>query len=158
MKFRPLTILLMLFLSTAACAKPHQLTWELPILDCDGELLAGSELIEQELVYSFTAMPMPSDTDGPCATVVDHDAPAGALSVAIPATDTSVSLNLQPGQTYFARIRISAYVDGNWSSWSNQIQFTVPYGRPNTIRLSKRGIGQWEYHVLETTELKFFKG
>jgi hypothetical protein len=149
------TALLVLLLSSSAFAKPHQLTYVLPVTDCDGEALAQADLIEQELIYSLVAMSMPSDTDGPCAATADPDAPAGAISVPIPAADTSVVLNLQPGQTYFARIRISAYVNGNWSSWSDQVQFTVPFGRPNKIIMSKRGIGQWEYHVLETTELKF---
>jgi hypothetical protein len=145
----------LLFLPLLAFAKPHQLTWVLPTTDCDGEALAQADLIEQELVYRLAAMPMPSDTDGPCAAARDPDAPAGALSVAVPATDTSTILNLQPGQTYWARIRISAYVNGNWSSWSNQAQFTVPYGRPNVIRLSSSKLGRLEYWELTESKLKF---
>ena len=146
-------VCLMLF-AGCAFAKPHQLTWVWPVLDCDNVTLAQADLLESELIYSLTALPMPSDTDGPCAASVDPDAPAGALSVAIPVTDTSVTLNLQPGQTYFARIRVSAYVNGNWSSWSNQTQFIVPYGRPNVIRLSSSLLGRMEYHLIESTELK----
>jgi len=150
------TAFLALLLCSCALAKPHQLTWVLPIDDCDGGVLTQVDLLEQELVYSQTAMPMPSDTAGPCTGTVDPAAPAGALSVAVPITDTSTVLNLQPGQTYFARIRISAYVNGNWSSWSNQVQFVVPYGRPNVIQLSKSKLGRMEYWEIGKTEMKFF--
>lgn len=152
---KKLLIILMLFVPMLVFAKPHQLTWVLPTTDCDGVELAQADLIEQELIYSLTAMPMPSDSDGPCAATVDPDPPAGALSVAIPATDTAAVLNLQPGQEYWARIRISAYVNGNWSSWSNQAQFTVPFGRPNVIRLSNNMLDRMEYWTIESSELKF---
>lgn len=150
--------LALLLASSLALAKPHQLTWTLPTDDCDGIALTQTDLIEQELIYSLTALPMPSDTDGPCAATVDPDPPAGALSVAVPATDTTVTLNLQPGQEYWARIRISAYVNGNWSSWSNQAQFTVPFGRPNVIRFTNSLLDRWEYYLVETSKLKFSKG
>lgn len=154
MKYVIATLVLLLACGVAE-AKPHQLTYVLPIADCDGVELAQADLIEQELIYSQTAMPMPSDTEGPCAEIVDPDPPAGSLSVAVPATATSVILNLQPGQEYYARIRISAYVNGNWSSWSNQAQFTVPYGQPNVIRLSSNMLDRMEYWVIDTSELKF---
>ncbi len=153
---KSMLVLISLLLCSCAFAKPHQLTWVLPTTDCDDAALPQADLIEQELVYSLTTMPMPSDTDGPCAASVDPDAPAGALSIAVPITDTSTIINLQPGQTYFARIRISAYFNGNWSSWSNQVTFTVPFGRPNVIRFTdSRQIGHWEYTLLETSELRF---
>lgn len=150
-----ISILIMTMLCSCAFAKPHQLTWAQPVTDCDGETLTQANFLEQELIYSLTPMPMPSDADGPCAVVADPEAPAGSLSVAVPATDESTVLNLQPGQTYYARIRISAYVNGNWSSWSNQAQFTVPYGRPNIIRLSSNKLDRMEYWVLTESKLKF---
>lgn len=145
-----------LLIPSEADAKPHQLTYVLPTTDCDGAPLAQADLIEQELIYSQTAMPMPSDTEGSCSEIVDPEPPAGSLSVAVPAIATSVILNLQPGQEYFARIRISAYLNGNWSSWSNQAQFTVPYGRPNVIRLSSNMLDRMEYWEIDASELKFF--
>ncbi|MBW2663724.1 MAG: fibronectin type III domain-containing protein [Deltaproteobacteria bacterium] len=120
--------------------------------DCEGAALAESDLVESELIYSQSPMPMPSDADGVCAPDADPDAPPGSLSVAIPVTDTAVILNLQPGQTYFARIRVSALIAGNWSSWSNQVQFTVPYGKPNVIRLSA-GLIQWESAMISSTRI-----
>ena len=150
-------VILILFAGVAE-AKPQQLSWQHPTDDCDGSALSASDFVEQELIYSQTPMPMPSDSDGPCAPTVDPDGPAGSLSVAVPITDTSVILNLQPGQTYFARSRISSFVSGNWSSWSNQVQFTVPYGRPNVIRMSGSMLDRMEYWLIDTSELKFFGG
>jgi len=135
---------LCLFLTCSiVLAKPHQLTWEWPTTMCPepgetvGAALAEADLVESELIYNTAAMPMPSDAEGSCAEPGDPGAPAGAAVVPIPVTVTSTILNLQPGETYFARMRVSAYVNGNWSSWSNQVQFTVPYGRPNVIRMSQ---------------------
>ncbi len=144
-----------LLASAPANAKPHMLTFEMPTSDCEGGAVTAADLIEAELIYSFTTMPMPSDTDGPCAQVRDPDAPAGSLSVPVPVTDTSVVLNLQPGQQYYARMKVSAFVAGNWSSWSLQAVFTVPYGRPNVIRITGNALGRMEYWLIETSELKF---
>lgn len=141
-------------MSACAFAKPHMLTWEWPTTDCEGLTIVASDLVESELIYSSVPMPMPSDTDGPCAVTADPDAPAGSLSVPIPVTDNTVILNLHPGQTYYARMRVSAYVDGNWSSWSDQAQFTIPYGRPNKIIMSN-GWNQLEYNLLDVSELEF---
>ena len=154
-----ITCLFFGLLASAAYAKPHQLTWTWPATDCDGVTLSSADFIESEIVYSFSPMPMPSDTDGPCAIVVDPDAPASATSVPVPLSNSSIILNLQPGQTYYARIRVSAYVDGNWSSWSNQAEFTVPRGRPNVIRLSDAGfLDRWEFYLVESSALKFSGG
>ena len=117
----------------------------------EGDPLAAADLFESELIYSSFDMSMPSDADGPCAASVDPDPPAGSISVAVPVTVTSIILNLQPGQTYYARIRVSAYLDSNWSSWSNQVEFTVPYGRPNVIRLA--GFLQLQYEEIGVTQL-----
>ena len=131
--------LLVLFALSAcgvAQAKPQVVSWALPTQDCDGIALAQADLMSFELIYSLTEMPMPSDTAGPCGATEDPEAPAGAITVPVPLTETSVLLNLQPGQTYYFRARVSAYVDGNWSNWSVQISKTVPYGRPDRVIVS----------------------
>ncbi len=148
-KFITFFVTLILLLSTSMCfAKPQILTWEWPVDDCDGEILAQADFIESELIYSLSPMPMPSDTSGPCSANTDPGPPVGALTVPVPITDNSVILNLQPGQTYFARIRGSAYVAGNWSSWSAEHQFTVPYGRPNKFIIGS-GLNRYEYYLIE---------
>lgn len=149
--------LLVILLSGCAFAKPHQLSWTWPTTNCDATALDAADMIESELIYSTTAMPMPSDTLGPCDEATpDPDAPAGALSVAIPLSDNTVTLNLQPGQTYYARIRVSAYVNGNWSAWSGQAQFTVPYGRPHRVIISDGGLlNSWTFETVSTSDLKF---
>lgn len=121
------------FIPNEADAKPQIIGWQWPTTDCDGGAIVQAELIESELIYSGSPIPMPSDIEGPCSNVVDPNAPVDASVVAIDPANTSTILNLQPGQTYYARIRVSAFVVGNWSSWSVEHQFTVPYGRPNRV-------------------------
>lgn len=140
------------FMPTEAEAKPHQLSWTWPTDNCDGTALDPGDLMESELIYSLSPMPMPSDTDGACEPTGDPGPPAGALTVPIPITDNVVQLNLQPGQTYYARIRVSAYNSTNWSVWSGQVQFTVPYGRPNRVILSD-GWKRWEYYPISYSVL-----
>lgn len=144
-----------MFIGDTALAKPQILSWTWPIDDCDGEVLAQSDLRESELIYSAVPMPMPSDSSGPCATAPDPGPPAGSLLVPVPITGTSIILNLQPGQTYYARIRVSAYANGNWSSWSNETVFTVPYGRPNRVIMGS-GLGRIEYYLIEDPVIVLF--
>ena len=92
-----------LLFSTAALAKPQTLSW--------------------------TSMPMPSDTAGPCS----GDDPAGpvtATSVPITTPDTSTTLNLQPGITYYARIRVCYGAPDICSNWATEVSFVVPHGKP----------------------------
>lgn len=156
-----ITIALMfmaLFVFTDADAKPHQLTIEWPVTTCDGDALALTDLVEAELIYDEIVISMPSDTAGPCPGGIDPDAPAGIPVVDVPVTataTTTVILNLQPGQTYYTRARVSAYFNDWWSSWSTPIQFTVPYGRPNVIRLS--GLFQLQYEEIGVTHIQLGK-
>ncbi len=149
-----LFVLVLAFMPAPAEAKPHQLSWSWPTTDCDSLILASSDLIESELIYAVSSMPMPSDTTGSCDATADPGAPAGATVVPISISETSAVLNLKPGQTYYARIRVSAYVAGNWSSWSTELQFTVPYGRPNKVILAD-GLIRYESTMMTTTVLKF---
>lgn len=126
-----LMIAALLLYSPDVDAKPQIITWTMPTTDCDGAALAQSDLIEFEIIYSTSPMPMPSDTTGPCDPTADPEAPAGAITVPVPVTETSKILNLQPGQTYYFRGRVSAYIDGNWASWTPEISKTIPYGRPD---------------------------
>ena len=153
-----LAIFTVLFMSSACAAAQHQLAWTWPVTNCDETPLDSADFIESELIYSQTAMPMTSDTEGPCSVNRDADPPAGSISMPVPLALNSIILNVQPGQTYFARIRVSAYVDGNWSSWSSQAEFTVPYSRPNIIRFSRNLLDRWEYYAIETSHLNFFDG
>ena len=146
-----LTILLCV-ITSCAYAKPHSLTWQLPTTDCDGVPLFGVDFIEQEIIYDTSPMPMPSDSTGPCFGTPDPDAPPSATVESILPTDTVITLNLQPGQTYYARARVSAYVNGNWSAWSTETQFTVPYGRPNKIQFTKWW-ERFEYYEIGVTSL-----
>jgi hypothetical protein len=147
-----IVVLSLLLASGAVVAKPHMLTWEWPTTDCDGDALAATDLFESELIYSLSPMPMPSDSGGACTETGDPDAPAGALTVPIPVVDTAVTLNVQPGETYYARIRVSSFVDGNWSVWSDQVTFTVPYGKPNKVQFTT-GLVQWEAEMISTTHI-----
>ncbi len=147
-----ITALFLLGCSMLVEAKPHSLTWTWPTTDCDNVPLFGADFLEQEIIYDTVPMPMPSDTDGPCAASADPGPPPGAIVFPVPITDEIATLNLKPGQTYYARIRISAYVNGNWSSWSDETQFTVPYGRPNKIKFVD-GWQHYEYYEIGVTKL-----
>lgn len=125
-----IVLLVGLAMSQAAFAKPQTLNWNWPTTDCDGEPLVVADLLTSEVAVDTAPMDMPSDTAGPCAETGDPDAPDTATVTLVNMPDTSITLNLQPGITYYARIRVSAYQAGNWSSWSAQISFQVPYGRP----------------------------
>jgi len=143
-----LILMLPLILACTATAKPQIVSWSWPTTDCEGATLAQSDLVESELIFDLAPMPMPSDSDGPCAVTNDPDSPAGAVVVPIDIADTSTILNLKPGETYFARIRVASFVLGNWSVWSSEHQFTVPYGRPNRVIISA-AFGNWEADLIE---------
>ena len=120
-----------LMLCGSAFAKPQSLSWTWPTGNCDGTALDAADFVASEIAYDVNPMPMPSDDSGPCADS-DGDAPATATIEPVDVTASpGITLNLMPGMTYYARIRLSAYVAGNWSSWSTEHQFTVPYGKPN---------------------------
>jgi hypothetical protein len=131
-----LAIFIAVCLPALADAKPHTLEWTWPTQNCDATALLASDFIAAEIAYDVNPMPMPSDTLGPCdLTQPDPDAPVAATVVAVDLLTTSHTLNLMPGMTYYARIRLSAYVAGNWSAWSVETQFTVPYGRPGRTKI-----------------------
>ena len=154
-----LTTLVVLFGSTACLAQTsHILTWIWPIDNCDQTPLNSADFIESELIYSTVEMPMTSDREGGCSDNRDADPPAGSLSVPIPLATNSIQLNnLQPGEAYFARIRVSAYQNGNWSSWSRQAKFTIVLTRPNIIRFSTAMLDRWEYHTIGISHMEFFR-
>lgn len=125
-----LTAIFLLLMSSVVFAKPHVLLWDWPVQDCEGSLIIESNLLEAEIAYDVNPMPMPSDTDGECAPTIDPSAPQSATVALIPVTANFYELNLKPGETYYARIRVSTFLSGNWSSWSAEKEFTVPFGRP----------------------------
>ena len=134
-------------------AKPQIITWEIPTTDCDGVPLAQGDFVEFELIYSTSPMPMPSDSAGPCDATPDPEAPSGALTVSVPVTETSKVLNMQPGETYFFRARVSAYVNGNWSSWTAEISKTIPYGRPDKFIIAD-GKLQYTIYVIDDSAIR----
>lgn len=125
-----LTALFLFALPATALAKPHTLSWNWPTQDCDAAALDQSQWMGAEIIVDTSPMPMPSDTEGACVAV-DPDAPASATSIPITVpSPTEVTLNLQPGVTYYARIRACYGLATNCSSWSSELEFTVPYGKP----------------------------
>lgn len=123
-------ILLVLLLSAGfAHAKPQELNWTWPTQDCDGATINQADWVSAEIIYDVSSMPMPSDTAGPCSATSDPDGPASSTSV--PTTNaTTITLNLQPGVQYFARIRVCYNTPTNCSNWSTEAVFVVPYGKP----------------------------
>jgi len=124
-------LLLALAFSAPAMAKPHTLSWDWPTQDCDAAALDQGQWVSAEIIYDTAPMPMPSDTGGPCGATPDPDGPPTATPVPIASpTPTEVTLNLQPGITYYARIRVCYNTATNCSNWSAELEFTVPYGKP----------------------------
>ena len=130
---KQLLIIILLLAASNAFAKPHTLGWNWPGVDCEGTAIAASDLRGAVIAYDVNPMPMPSDTDGECAIADDPDAPAAATVVPVPVTQSKITLNLMPGMTYYARFRVSVFIASNWSNWSVEKEFTVPYGKPNGI-------------------------
>ncbi len=151
------TLIALLSGATACASTSHGLSWTWPVTNCDQSVLDSADFITSELIYSITEMPMSSDSGDTCGGT-DGDPPLGSLSVNIPLdTDAIVLNNLQPGQTYYARIRVSAYSEDNWSSWSQQAVFTVAYSRPNIIKFTRASkLARYEYYEIKTTHLKLF--
>ena len=131
MKYRYILLVFVMLFSTTALAKPHVLSWSWPTQDCDAAELLLSDWNSAEIIYDVNPMPMPSDTDGPCAATGDPGGPTGSTSVVIPdSATTEIELNLMPGMTYYARIRVCYFTATNCSAWSAELEFTVPYGKP----------------------------
>lgn len=124
-------LLILCLFAAPVMAKPHTLSWSWPTQDCDAAALDQTQWVSAEIIYDTATMPMPSDTGGPCGTTADPDGPPTATPVPITSpTPTEVTLNLQPGITYFARIRVCYNTPTNCSNWSAELEFTVPYGKP----------------------------
>lgn len=143
--------LLMAFLllfSAAGFAKPQIVGWTNPTTNCDGDSLTDADLISYEIAYSISPMPVPSDTGGSCdQSQPDPDVLTGATVATLSGPATNAILNLQPGQRYYVRIRVDAYIAGNWSSWSGEAAIDVPYGRPERVIISD-GMYQIQYELI----------
>lgn len=122
-------IALLLF-SVSAFAKPHTLNWSWPTADCDAITLNPNDWVSGEIIYDVDPMPMPSDTGGPCSATNDPNGPSSSISVPITTPVTELELNLQPGVTYYARIRVCYVTTTNCSAWSTELEFVVPRGKP----------------------------
>lgn len=124
-----LALLLTVALASTALAKPQDLSWTWPTTDCDGAPLSQADWVSGEIIYDVSPMPMPSDAGGPCTGTPDPDGPVSSTSVATTSA-TTITLNLQPGVTYYARIRTCYNTPTNCSNWSAEVSFVVPYGKP----------------------------
>lgn len=118
-------LLLLLLVTSNVFAASKEFTWNWPTLYCDGTNINPNTWISAELVYNTEPMPMPSDTDGPCGTIVDPAGPAGSISVDIATPVTSLVIDLTPNITYYARIRVCYDTVDNCSSWSGESVFTM---------------------------------
>lgn len=125
-----LPLLALLLYPLIAMSKPHGLSWAWPTTDCDDMPLAIGDFVAAEIAIDTSPMPMPSDTNPACGPETDPDAPPSATIYPVTPPDTAMDINLQPGVTYYARIRAASHVTGNWSDWSSEKEFTVPYGKP----------------------------
>lgn len=112
----------------AVYAAEVTLTWDLPTTYCDGTALDATRLGTLEIYWDTNPIPGPAAEDPDCPETA-LPAPEGFAPIAVPAGQTQVKVDVDPGQTYYARVRVSD-TDGNWSSLTKQISTTIPFAMP----------------------------
>jgi hypothetical protein len=126
-----IVVFALLVLSGVANAADVTLTWAWPTEYCPqpgqtvGDTLDLTDIAAAE-IYVATA-PIPR-VPGDCGTETDTP-PSGAIIQQVTTPDTSVSMVLPCGPTYFFVMRVQD-TNGEWSNFSTEAQRIVDCGRP----------------------------
>lgn len=116
--------------SLAPAAEPAAVTieWQWPTLNCDGSSIAVEEIDQAEVYIDDAPIPSASEADGdPCSSPVDVP-PELAQVQSVTTPETSVTVDLPRGATYFIRMRVQ--VNGVWSNLSAQAEREVGFSQP----------------------------
>jgi hypothetical protein len=127
---RVATLLALLLLGSVANATDVTLTWEWPDAYCadaqgNVEPLPLADISAAE-IYIATA-PIPR-VPGDCGSESDTP-PSGSIIQQVTTPDTSVTIDLQCGETYFFVMRVQD-TNSSWSNFSTEAQRIVDCGRP----------------------------
>jgi hypothetical protein len=117
-------LLALLWLSAPAYAAEVTLTWQYPTQYCDGEALPIESIQKMEIYISETEIPR---VPGPCGTEQDVP-PSGAIIQQVVTPETSVTVELTCGKTYYFVGRIQA--SNLWSNFSAEAMRIVDCSRP----------------------------
>ena len=123
-------LLFLLLASPVAYAADVTLTWSWPdtyCADANGveEPLPLSDITAAEVYIALATIPR---VPGTCGTQTDTP-PSGAIIQQITTPDTSVSITLPCGNTYFFVMRVQD-VNGLWSNFSTEATRILECGRP----------------------------
>jgi hypothetical protein len=121
MKSRWWFTLLLFALAGVAQATEVTLQWTLPSTDCEGNALSVVDLGTLEIYISETTIP---SSGAPCSTPAENP-PTGFTPVSVLPGDTSVTVDLAAGKTYFFRSRVQG-PGGLWSNLSNEATHVIP--------------------------------
>lgn len=124
---RILVTALLLCLTAAANAADLTIQWQIPTQACDGTPIPAADLTNIEVYVSDQPIPGPGAGETGCEATTPPP-PAGYTPTVVPATDGTVTIQVDGGKTYYARARVQ-HISGEWSGLSNQGQQTVPLGR-----------------------------
>lgn len=108
--------------SHSALSTEVTLSWTLPSTDCEGNSLVVSDLGTVEVYISELTIPA---SGAPCSSPSD-DPPTGFTPVIVPGGQTTVTLELAAGKTYFFRSRVQG-PGGLWSNLSNEATHVIPF-------------------------------
>ena len=106
-------------------------SWDLPVVYCDGSVLTpATDLLAVEVYIS--ASTIPASEDPGCGGVRDVP-PVGITPLSVTGTATSVQATLTPGITYHIRARVQAS-NGEWSNLTPELQKVVANLEPGIMQ------------------------
>lgn len=117
---------MLMFVTAPAFAADVTLTWQWPIQYCDGDELPLTDVTAAEIYVSENPIPRVA---GACGTEQDVP-PSGAIIQQVTTPDTSVTIDLTCGRTYYFVMRLQV-TSGEWSNFSGEAMRNLECARPD---------------------------
>lgn len=115
----------LLLVTAPAFAADVTLTWNWPTQYCDGEALPLTDISAAEIYIAEAPIPrVPSACNGEADVP-----PSGAIIQQVTTPDTSVTIELPCGKTYYFVMR-NQVTSGEWSNFSTEAMRTLECARP----------------------------
>jgi hypothetical protein len=124
---RLITAAALLICASPLLAADLTIEWRNPTTYCDDTPLPVERIKVLELYLDTKPIPGPAADADPCAEP-PTEPPAGFEPVQVTGGETSVTVSVESGKTYYVRARISD-IDNNWSAFTSQATKTVGFGR-----------------------------